>query len=263
MKIAILVTDEYLENLDNKQYYGLYEEFSKVYDEQSKVVVERFNVINKEWPTQESQYEYGYVICGSRADAYSQLDWILWLKSKIVDLVEHDVKICGICFGHQIIAEALGGKVEKNHRGWELGQVDFGISPETTEIFKKIMSNSKKSFDGASSPSQEDCGEKTVLSLLSIHQDYVSVVPKGLMGFGSTDICETQGLIKESTQTPGLYTIISFQHHPEFTKDYLNILIDELKDTLPPQFLQESRDSIKDESDQLWCSRLIHCFFKQ
>jgi len=258
MKIAIIVTDEFLESLDNKQYYGLYQDFVNLYDTNSKYTVERFNAVQKEWP--QNPNEYAYVICGSRADAYDQLDWILWLKARIVELVENDVKICGICFGHQIIAEALGGKVEKNHRGWELGQVDFKLDKQSIDIFKKIMGVEKKSFDGASSPSEEL--EKSSLSLLSIHQDYVSVVPKGLIGFGSTDICETQGLIKESNTKPGHYTIISFQHHPEFTADYLHLLINELTD-LPKEFLQESRDSIKAESDQLWCARLINCFFKQ
>ena len=44
-------------------------------------------------------------------------------------------KIIGICFGHQVVAQALGGKVELNQKGWELGVRSITISECAKEIF--------------------------------------------------------------------------------------------------------------------------------
>src|SRR4051794_20137775 len=59
------------------------------------------------------------LITGSPAGVYEALPWIAGLLDFIRSAA--DRKMVGICFGHQAMAEALGGKVEKSHRGWGAG----------------------------------------------------------------------------------------------------------------------------------------------
>ncbi|HEX9932827.1 MAG TPA: type 1 glutamine amidotransferase, partial [Allosphingosinicella sp.] len=62
----------------------------------------------------------GYIVTGSPAGVYEDLPWIAPLEAFLRD-ASGKAKLVGICFGHQIMAEAFGGKVEKSHRGWGVG----------------------------------------------------------------------------------------------------------------------------------------------
>ena len=55
----------------------------------------------------------GWLITGSRHGAYEDHPWIPPLEEFIRDAYAAQVPLVGICFGHQIIAQAMGGKVEK------------------------------------------------------------------------------------------------------------------------------------------------------
>ena len=77
-------------------------------------------------------------LCKTEYSAYDSDAWISQLKDFIrqVDATTNS-KILGICFGHQIIAEALGGKVEKNTLGWEIGWTPLQVNPQGLEWFGK------------------------------------------------------------------------------------------------------------------------------
>ncbi|WP_444978946.1 glutamine amidotransferase-related protein, partial [Aeromonas caviae] len=61
-----------------------------------------------------------WLITGSRHDAYSDIPWILALRDWIRRAHDANVKLAGVCFGHQVIAQALGGEVMKSTKGWGL-----------------------------------------------------------------------------------------------------------------------------------------------
>ena len=63
----------------------------------------------------------GYIITGSKSSVYDNEPWIAELHHFIGALHNSNKKTVGICFGHQIIASALGGKVEKADVGWGVG----------------------------------------------------------------------------------------------------------------------------------------------
>ena len=71
-----------------------------------------------------------WVVMGSARSVYDKDDWIDNLKSAIKGAITINKPILGICFGHQILAECLGGSVRLNHNGWELGTVEIVLTPD-------------------------------------------------------------------------------------------------------------------------------------
>lgn len=68
-----------------------------------------------------------YVCTGSRHSVYDTVDWILELKEFVQELSGSSTPFIGVCFGHQMLGEALGGKVEKAATGWNVGVHTFDI----------------------------------------------------------------------------------------------------------------------------------------
>ncbi|KAF4447494.1 hypothetical protein F53441_8978 [Fusarium austroafricanum] len=129
----------------------------------------------------------GLLLTGSKYTSFNDDPWIL----KLVEFVHKvytttEKPIVGICFGHQIIARALGAKVAVSPGGWEVCVDRINLN-ETGQKLLGVQS----------------------LGLHQMHRDAVLEVPEGLVNLGSSPKCEVQGLYK-----PG--RIISFQAHPEF-----------------------------------------------
>ncbi len=137
-----------------------------------------------------------YIITGSPAGVYDPLPWIEPLKAFIRG-ARGRAKLVGICFGHQIMAEALGGRVEKSPKGWGLGLHHYDVK--------------------ASAPWMDDGGR---VSVAASHQDQVVTAPEGAT------------VLAASAFTP--YAIlsyaggdaISFQFHPEFDRAFAEALVD-------------------------------------
>ena len=69
----------------------------------------------------------GWLITGSKHGAYDDLPWIKPLEQFIVEAYRDAIPMVGVCFGHQIIAQALGGRVEKFDGGWSVGRVEYRL----------------------------------------------------------------------------------------------------------------------------------------
>ena len=83
-----------------------------------------FNVVDGQFPNDKNACD-GWLITGSRHGVYEDHDWIAPLMELIRDIFAAKIPLVGICFGHQIIAQALGGRVEKYQDGWTIGQQTY------------------------------------------------------------------------------------------------------------------------------------------
>jgi len=82
-----------------------------------------------------------WIITGSAKSTYEDLEWIVELEILIKKAYEIQKPILGICFGHQLIAQALGGIVKKNKKGWELGSSTITLNGKglSSPLFKNIL----------------------------------------------------------------------------------------------------------------------------
>jgi len=154
-----------------------------------------FDVCNGEFPSSVGACD-AFVCTGSRFSAYDQDDWILELKNFLRQLREAGKPFVGICFGHQIMAEALGGKVEKAVQGW-------GIGVHALDIVKT---------ESWMQPEQSRCG------IQYTHQDQVVRLPENSVLLGESDHCPVAMFQVGET-------MLGIQGHPEFPAAYVEALV--------------------------------------
>ena len=74
------------------------------------------------------------LITGSAAGVYDGFEWIAPLEAFVRTAHQNKVPLVGICFGHQLIAQALGGTVRKSEKGWGLGRHVYDVAPDNALI---------------------------------------------------------------------------------------------------------------------------------
>ncbi|KPF45081.1 type 1 glutamine amidotransferase [Rhizobium sp. AAP43] len=161
----------------------------------------------------------GWLLTGSKFGVYEDHEWIRKLEDFIRRVHAEGVPMVGICFGHQVMAKALGGHVEKFKGGWSAGPVTYRRS---------------------------DTGEEQVL--LAWHQDQVIQVPEGAEVIGKTDQCEN-AVIRYGDWG------LSYQPHPEFSPAFFEGLASARRSAIPESLYEEvksveasiSTDRVADE----------------
>ncbi|MCT4656974.1 MAG: gamma-glutamyl-gamma-aminobutyrate hydrolase family protein [Cohaesibacter sp.] len=161
---------------------------------------ETFSPVEGHFPTSVKQCD-AWLVTGSKFSAYEDLDWIHHLRDFLSHAYSADVPIVGICFGHQILAEALGGKVAKADQGWGCG----------AHRYKWIE---KPDWMEKADPQARQNGSFVVQSY---HQDQVIVLPQEAKVLAQSDFCPYAALSYEDKA-------MSFQGHPEFSANYASDL---------------------------------------
>lgn len=177
----------------------------------------------------------GLIITGSPAGVYEGHQWIAPLEEFLRRAAAARKPIIGICFGHQLLAQAFGGKVEKSARGWGVGLHDYALT------------------GGGEWMTPARARARCAVS----HQDQVVEAPEGARIMGGSEFCPN-GVI-EYAQGP----ILSFQQHPEFSRDYAAALMRLRKDRIPAATIQEGLDSLGQKSDREHIAQWIAKFLTQ
>lgn len=144
-------------------------------------------VVDMEFPASITDAD-GWLLTGSKHGAYENLPFIAPLEDFIRKAYAQNVPMVGICFGHQIIAQALGGKVSKYEAGWAVGATEYDFGGET-------------------------------LKMNAWHQDQVVEKPADAKVIASNPFCENAALVYGDRA----YTI---QAHPEIGDAYLAGLLE-------------------------------------
>jgi GMP synthase-like glutamine amidotransferase len=171
------------------------------------------------------------LITGSRASVYEELEWVGRLHDTIRQLWEARIPTAGICFGHQAIAQALGGEVRKSEEGWGVGVHSMNLtSPEAwMEPFQPT------------------------LNLLYLHQDQVVRLPEGGQPLGRTDHCP-QAFYRIGT------TMLGIQAHPELSARYLAKVLADRQERIGDHLVKAALTSLATPTNEQLVARWIDRF---
>ena len=182
-----------------------------------------YSVVDMEFPESPGAAN-GWLITGSKWGVYDDVPFIAPLEEFIRSAFALGTPMAGICFGHQIIAQALGGKVVKFPGGWQLGRTtyDFAGTPQTLNAW---------------------------------HQDQVVEAPEGAEVIASAPGCEIAGLLYGSKA-------LTVQPHPEFNAREVEVLIDVRGPQLPSELVARAAEGLDAPVDNSHIADRIAAFFK-
>lgn len=175
----------------------------------------------------------GILIGGSPASVLDDLPWVHRLMGLIRDAFGAGVPMVGACFGHQAIAQALGGRVGRNPGPFVLGASE-------TEIF-------------APAPWMEGVGR---IRLAAAHGEQVLDLPEGAEVIGRSEGCAVAAYRIGRR-------VFATQHHPEMTPDFAAALVEEFAPHFPPEVAVAGRAALQHGIEGPRFAEWIARFFEQ
>ncbi len=232
MKLGILESDRLEKSLREK--YGSYSEmFQKLLSSvDDQLVFESYKVIQLEYPENIDDCD-AYLITGSKSSPYENKTWIKALENYVVKLHTHQKKLIGICFGHQLIAQALGGLVENSPKGWGVGRASRKLYQS-----KPWMGKTEKKY-----------------TILVSHQDQVTRLPLHAERIAGNAFCPNASFQMGNH-------ILTFQGHPEFQVSYLRQLIKGRRKVIGSSRVDHALKSLEEKTDHWQIAQWIVGFLK-
>lgn len=177
----------------------------------------------------------GWVTTGSKASANDTTPWIGALGDLLCELHARRRPLIGVCFGHQLLARALGGAVGRNPGGWGIG-----VSHNRVDVTQPWMH-----------PLKGD-----TLDLVVSHQEQVTRAPAGAVVLASSAFCPVY-MMQMGPTTLGI------QGHPEFTRAYAADLMRKRRERFAATHFDEAMHSLDRPADSLQVAQWMVNFVRQ
>lgn len=190
-----------------------------------------YDVEQGEYPDDIDEVD-AYLITGSKSSVYEDKHWIARLMDFVRELDRRRKKLVGICFGHQLVAHALGGRTEKSDKGWGVGLHSHRFRNQ---------------------PAWHDGGSEAFAVIVS-HQDQVVEPAPGTSVLAGSEFCEN------AVCQVGEH-ILTFQGHPEFVPGYSRELLEYRREAIGEETYQKGVASLAEapESERIgrWILRFL------
>lgn len=222
MKIGILQAGHAPQNIIDSE--GDYEHLFRRLLAGKGFDFQTWNVVDMDFPASPRDAD-GWLITGSKHGVYEDHDFIAPLEDLIRDITRSDRPLIGVCFGHQIIAQALGGDVRKFDGGWSVGNTEYS-------------------------------GALGALHLNAWHQDQVITPPDGAKTLAGNDFCAHGVLLYEGKA-------LTIQPHPEFASSVIGGLIATRgKGIIPDPLLANATENLDAPNSNKDIADIFAQFFK-
>ena len=165
------------------------------------------------------QYD-GFVVTGSSASVYWEREWIGHLKTWVGAAVEAGIPGLGVCYGHQLLADILGGRVEA------MGEYELGYRTVEQDGRNRLLDGIDDDF-----------------TVFTTHSDHVVEAPPGATVFARNEY-GIHGFRKGR--------VFAVQFHPEYDTDTAET-VTRGKDELPDERIQRVLDGITAENYAAAC----------
>ncbi|MGE5523799.1 MAG: glutamine amidotransferase-related protein [Rhodospirillaceae bacterium] len=170
----------------------------------------------------------GYLCTGSRYSVSENEDWIKLLKAFVQRLHEGEKPFVGICFGHQMLAEALGGQVLRSEDGWGVGVHRMQIARSEEWMLPALG----------------------LCRLQYMHADQVRRLPQDAVVLGFSDHCEV-AMFRVGE------TMLGIEGHPEFTAAYSEALMQSRMEQIGAERVRYGLSSLSEPADNAIVARWI------
>lgn len=192
---------------------------------------EVYTVCDGEFPESVEECDI-YVCTGSHFSVYEKVDWVLRLKEFVGEIHQANKKYIGHCFGHQMLAEALGGKVERALVGWCVGVHRFEVVKQ-----EEWMLPFRENFN-----------------TIMLCQDQVQLLPPNSTVLATSKDCPI-AMFRVGENMLGI------QGHPEFPKEYERGLIEDRREKIGAEKTDKALMSLSLELDSKlligWIERFL------
>lgn len=169
----------------------------------------------------------GLLITGSPASVHDGAPWITTLEQLVRKAVHKKVPMFGACFGHQVIARALGAKVGHNPDGWVLGRIETKFEEGDTPV-----------------------------PFYAAHKEQVTTLPEGAKIVARTPGCEIAGFAIDNH-------VLTTQYHPEMTNSFVTALLDAFADQIGKEITDRAAQTLVNDTDLDALAEWIATFFEQ
>lgn len=186
------------------------------------IVLTTFDVDHGQFPTDLTEFD-GWVISGSANSAYEDLAWIHQTEDLLRELIVEEAPMVAVCFGHQLLAQAMGGRVAKSPDGWGAGVHRYELVGEPPPWMQPPPAGPVR--------------------IIASHQDQVVELPEGADLLARTDHCP----VAAYTLGPSAFAI---QPHPEFTAAISRGLVERRRDRIGADASDAALASLEEPLDR-------------